>query len=238
MKYIGSKARHAMYLAPFILDALLPKQMYVEPFCGGCNMLQNVLQEHRMANDQHPFLIAMFKAVQQGWEPPDALSEGEYADIRNNQQAYPPELVGFVGFGCSFSGKWFGGYARGATNKGEPRNYCAESKRNLLSQVPLLAGVRFSCGPYTTMPLPRNSVIYCDPPYAGTVKYATGGFDSAQFWQWCVDRSAEGHIVFVSEYTVPDGVPVIELWSKEVHNTLDLNTGAKAGVERFWLIDA
>ena len=40
-------------------------------------------------------------------------------------------LTGFVGFGCSFGGKWFGGYARNAGGT----NYAAQSKRSLLKDM-------------------------------------------------------------------------------------------------------
>lgn len=35
MKYMGSKARHAKHILPFIVEALKTKQQYIEPFVGG-----------------------------------------------------------------------------------------------------------------------------------------------------------------------------------------------------------
>lgn len=125
---MGSKNRHAKQLLSLILKDRKDDQWYVEPFVGGFNMIDKV-EGKRIANDSNFYLIELYKAIQNGWEPPSEISENEYQDIRNKKENYPAYLVGFVGFGCSYSGKWFGGYARGKTSKGEPRNYCNESKK-------------------------------------------------------------------------------------------------------------
>lgn len=54
--------------------------------------------------------------------------------------------------------------------------------------------------PYDEIEIPDNSVIYCDPPYAGTKKYKNGRFDSAAFWRWA-EEMPERNTVFVSEYS-------------------------------------
>ena len=45
-------------------------------------------------------------------------------------------------------------------------------------------------------------MIYCDPPYENTSKYATKQFNHANFWEWC-RRMEEKNSVFVSEYNAP-----------------------------------
>ena len=112
MKFMGSKNRHAKNLLPFILQKRKPGQVYVEPFVGGFNMIDKVLNP-RIGGDNHFYLIELFKAVQTGWKPPVEVSFSEYQKVKGNKDKYPPEYVGFIGFGCSYSGKWFGGYARG-----------------------------------------------------------------------------------------------------------------------------
>src|SRR5690606_31591619 len=129
----------------------------------------------------------------------------------------------FAGFGCSFGGKWFGGYARGFKASGEPRNYAAEAGRRLRKLVAGLpegatvvhAGYR-SWSPYVH----ADVLVYCDPPYADTTSYgAVDPFDSDDFWQhvraWTTERGAA---VFVSEYDAPgDFVPV---WSGTPRKTI------------------
>ena len=227
MKYMGSKNRHASELLAIMLKVRREGQAYVEPFVGGFNVIDKVVGR-RFANDINPYLISLFSAVVGGWLPPDSVSEETYADIRDNRDRYPPELIGFVGFGCSYAGKFFGGYARGNTSGGSPRNYCAESKRNILKQAGKLKEVTITCRHYSTLNFPDRSLIYCDPPYQGTTGYGDS-FDHDIFWQWVREQAQQGHSVFVSEYSAPpDFTPV---WRKKVNNTLVENTGAKQGVE-------
>ena len=80
--------------------------------------------------------------------------------------------------------------------------------------------VDFICADYDSLEVPPNSLIYCDPPYEGTKQYATSkNFKHEAFWQWCRDKAAEGHIVFVSEYNAPDDFRCI--WQKELTNTMN-----------------
>lgn len=228
MKYVGSKNRYAKEILPIILKDRTD-QIYIEPFVGGANTIDKV-SGPRIGADINPYLIAMFRALQDGWVPPDSISETEYRDIRDNKQSYDPSLVGFVGFGCSFSGKWFGGYARGDGAKGA-RNYCAESKRNLLKQLPSIQNVHFVISDYINLYIPYNSIVYCDPPYRNAEKYIDG-INHDDFWHW-VRKISQTSKVFVSEYTAPDDFECV--WSKEVYNTLDLNTGAKRGIEKLFV---
>ena len=62
MIYMGSKARFAKELLPIILKDRKEGQWYVEPFCGGCNMIDKVTG-NRMACDNNPFLIAMWDGL-------------------------------------------------------------------------------------------------------------------------------------------------------------------------------
>ncbi len=52
-----------------------------------------------------------------------------------------------------------------------------------------------------------ESVVYCDPPYAGTDGYAsTGGqFNNAEFWKAAEKIAEAGIPVYVTEYTAPPG---------------------------------
>lgn len=242
MRYMGSKAAHAKEILSVILPEREKEQWYVEPFAGSFSVISEV-EGNRMASDSHFHLIQLFKAIQAGWEPPDSLSEGEYKsareyvfglgyDDRLPEWCFNPHLIGFIGFGCSYSGKWFGGYARGGTRRdGSPRNYCTESKNSLLSQKKKIEGVRIHNLDYNTAPYPENSIIYCDPPYAGTTKYASE-FDSGKFWQWARGMRKSGHKVFVSEYSAPDDFEC--LWEKKVNNTLVKDTGSRQGIERLF----
>lgn len=234
---MGSKAKHATEILSAItkevggLTGSAQYENWVEPFVGGANMIDKVYGMNRFGNDINEYLISLFQAVQDGFMPPDEITEAQYHDIKNNPEKYSKALVAFTAIGCSYSGKWWGGYARGNANNGSPRNYCLESKKNLLSQD--LKGIVFTSGEYHQMVIPEKSIVYCDPPYAETTKYKNR-FDHDAFWKWCEDLSKTGVKVFVSEYKAPEGWRCV--WQKEVHNSLTKDTGSKKGVERLFTI--
>ena len=233
MKYMGSKARHAKEILPIILADREPGQWYVEPFVGGANTLDKV-DGNRIGSDFNPHLMAMWRAIAEGWTPPFLVTEDRYAELATTRPVTAE--CGYVGFSMSFGGKFFGGYRRDvAGTKGCADNMATQSRRSLaamLKQQAALLGVDFRHSDYQSLKVPACSIIYCDPPYSGTTKYATGAFDHVAFWQWCDAKHDDGHVVFVSEYTAPDHWQCV--WQKQVNNTLTKDTGSKQGVEKLF----
>lgn len=232
MKYVGSKNRHAKYILPIVTRDRRSDQAYVEPFVGGASVLCQV-DGLRIAGDLHAPLISMWQAVASGWNPRSEEMElnAEFyanAKIRAKCGDLSP-IVAFMGFSLSFGGKWFGGFRK--DNKGR-RDYVAEALRAADDQFPRLHGVAFHRCSYEHLPIPSRSIIYCDPPYRGTMGYSTGNFDHDVFWEWCRRARAAGHDVFVSEYAAPSDFECV--WERAVKNTLDRDTGAKSGVERLF----
>jgi DNA adenine methylase len=229
MKYMGSKARHAKEILPIILSGRQEGQWYVEPFVGGANVIDKV-DGNRIGSDQHFYLIKLLDAMSNydHWIPPWNVSEEDYKAGRGLDD---PVLKAYIGFCLSYGGKWFGGYRRDKDGK---RNYSLEAYKNYMTQAPKLCGVKFMNCDYFDLEIPPNSIIYCDPPYQGTTGYATGAFDHEKFWQWCRDKFAEGHRVYVSEYTAPDDW--VSVWEKTVNNTLTKDTGSKKGVEKLFVM--
>lgn len=199
MQYMGSKAKLAKQILPIILQDRKPNQWYVEPFVGGANLIIEV-EGKRIGSDVHEYLMALHKALQVGWKPPVEISEKLYYHIRENKHLYDDYLVGFVGFLCAFGSKWFSSYA--TNQRGD--NFSERGSRLMIEQAKKYEGIVFKNVPYDELIIPPNSLIYCDPPYEGTAKYSTGNFDHTKFWQWCRDKSDEGHTVYISEYNAPD----------------------------------
>ncbi len=209
MQYFGGKARIAKKVAEFLNGQLTEGQAYYEPFCGACNVTQHIdANRARYASDGNKYLIAFWQAIQSGWEPPSEVSEEEYQRVKANREL-DLALTAFVGFGCSFAGKFFGGYARGQDYARFAYN---STKRKWLG----LGGVEFSNLLFEDVQAMPGSLVYCDIPYRGTTGYdkAAGGFDHDSFYRWGQRLTEEGSSVFVSEYAhnVPDGAEVV--WSK------------------------
>lgn len=199
MRYMGGKSRIAKRLAAFMQPFVDDVGAYVEPFVGSAAVLSMIKAPIRIASDANQALITMWQAVCDGWEPPSTLTEAEYKELKTKKDPLDPKTA-FAGFGCSFGGDWFHGFAK---NKGG-YDYPRQTRNSLLKIKPKLEGVIFNSVDYKNVVFDRQSVIYCDPPYAKHSTYgACAPFDHTQFWDWCRNKKSAGHIVFVSEYSAP-----------------------------------
>ena len=129
MRYLGGKARLRDQIAPIInsIDA----SIYLEPFCGACWVGEKVTIKHRILSDANKYLIAMWQALQKGWEPPKECCELEYQMIRDDTS--DEALHGFIAFACSFGGKWWGGYARHYKGEVSPK-YCEYGHNSIIKR--------------------------------------------------------------------------------------------------------
>ena len=233
MKYMGSKNRIAKYILPIMLKDRKPCQYWVEPFVGGANMIDKV-EGPRIGADINPYLIEALKLIKNNPQSiPDLITETDYQKAKTELKK--DGLTGFIGFALSFGGKWFGGYRRDVKgSKGCIENMKTQSRRakeNALAQSPKLKGVDFIAKGYSELTLVAKSIIYCDPPYQGTTKYKDD-FNHAAFWEWCREKTTEGHTVFISEYSAPDDF--LAVWSMEVSTTLNKS---KKDVEKLFVYE-
>lgn len=205
MRYFGGKQRISKPLTEFLNNILEPDQPFIDAFCGSCNVVSKVdSKRYRVANDYHYELIAMWRAFQNGWIPPVDISEDDYKHIKVSGS---PEMKSFVGFGCSYSGKYWGGYARG----GGKRNYAQNALNSSLRKMKTMQDVDFQNVSYEDLKIPIGALVYCDIPYYGTTGYSVGSFNHIDFYHWA--KRTQG--VVVSEYlkNVPEEAYVI--WTHE-----------------------
>jgi hypothetical protein len=187
---------------------MYPKKTEIwEPFCGGgaVTLALSKVGFHVHASDIHPDLILMWQSIVAGDDSVTAdVSEEEY----NALKAAPPSARrGFVGFGASFGGGWFGGFGRrklcgGAPASAQPFEESQRSVRKLRG-----CDAVFTHMPYTDTP--DDALVYADIPYRGTKTYNRSAFDHAAFWRWVRGRQGP---TFVSELAGPDDMQVV--WRK------------------------
>lgn len=226
MHYFGGKAKIAKELSQYINSILKPGQTFVDLFCGSCNVVSKIDSNRiRIANDIHYELIEMWKAIQSNQDLPSIITEEQYKDIRYND--HPAWLKGFVGFGCSYSGKWWGGFAR---SNPKNRNYCLNAKNSTLRKVSGIKDVEFHNKQYYDVNIPEGSLVYCDIPYKNTTKYSTGHFDHDKFYTWAKENSHK-YTILVSEYedNIQDGWDVI--WKMDSKQDIHSKIGKKHTVE-------
>ena len=224
MLYLGGKGRLGKPLAAYILGATKKRDVYIEPFIGGGNLFKHIATQFGTVyvGDIHEDLMLMWHAAASGWSPPSIVSESEY---RAQRHAMASAERGFVGFGCSFGGKWWGGYARSKCNGDDYyARHASKSVTEIASLMPPnVAGTMRRCSYEAWTPVITDKcVIYADPPYAKTTGYK-GGFEHSEFWRTMSHWVDIGATVFVSEYTAP--LEWNAVWSKEQRRKVSGGTG-------------
>jgi DNA adenine methylase len=228
MKYMGSKRRIAKQIIPIMAKARNEGQWWVEPFVGGANIIDKV-GGLRLGSDSNRFLVALLNEMQKDDFEAPMIDEAEYLRIKYNQGDYDDWIVGFAGFQLSFGSKFMDSYSR---DRAGMRNYAAEAKRNVDAQSKLLDGIVFKNCDYRDLDIPAGSLIYCDPPYINTTTYGAS-FDNEAFWCWCLTKAGEGHTVFVSEQSSPEGVE--EVWSSGIAYSVNKST-VKRSTEKLFRV--
>ncbi len=233
MKYFGGKFRLAKSIG-YVLNAFRePGQVYVEPFVGAANVLQ-YLDNPRIASDICEDLILMWmESTQNSWVPPKHISPNTYMELSTSESS---ALRAFAGFGCSFGGKWFGGYARSTKGKKDRylRDYAQEAHNSIMRLAPLLSDVDFRHTDYAMLDFPDGSLIYCDPPYSGTTGYeAAGDFDWELFWD-IMRIWSKANTVLISEYSAPEDFECIHTFETTV--SVNAKGGGLARKDRLFKI--
>ena len=236
---MGSKSKIANNILPIIQQRLKEYNIktYIEPFCGGCNVIDKVVCDKKIASDNQKYLIAMYKNLDKISGLPDFVTKEHYAEVRacynENKNSFPEWYIGAIGFLASYNSRFFdGGYAGIVhTKAGSVRNYYDEAKRNLQEQISRLANIDFFNRDYTYYTDFENCLFYLDPPYKDTKQYGTGiGFDYDVFWDWCRHMS-EKNIVLISEHQAPSDFEC--LWQQEIKRTMNHGKPIKATEKLF-----
>lgn len=244
MIYQGSKARLRKYIVPILQKCIDDNDVtvYIEPFCGGCNVIDHIKCKHRIANDSNRELIELLFYMANNPSlsifPEDCTFE-HYADVRENRKnktdKYSIEYTAGIGYFASFGGRYFdGGFGKDPTGK---KNIYAERLKCAKEQAPLLKDISFASFDYAELLSfgYHNALFYFDPPYRGTKSYnGKNDFNYERFYYYCREI-AKTNFVFISEYNMPPDFKCI--WKKErkVMQKSD-RTKADVAVEKLFTI--
>jgi DNA adenine methylase len=206
VNYLGGKHFIAKRLAA-AMRAEVGDAVCWEPFCGGLNMTCELGKVSAgIATDHHPALISLYASMRAGWDPPStSITDVDYENARALPDSDPRKA--FIGFGCSFGGKWFGGRARPrishAENPAIIREPVSYARSGLLRKVHATRHWTIARVSFFELP-PRKApfFIYADPPYAGATGYGAS-FDHAAFWERCRGWARAGVTVYASEFACP-----------------------------------
>lgn len=203
--------------------------------CRGGDICANIKYELEVKNiygiDNNKYLIALLKKFQEEEIDYFSITKEEYIKIKENKNDFKDWYVGYIGFLQSYGSKFFDGYVKDDING---RNIINERYRNLLKQVNNLKNVKLFCKDIFNIDyskLPKNSLIYFDPPYSNTTKYHNK-FDTDKFWKLIIKLSKD-FIVLVSEFNAPRDFKSI--WCKEKLSTLDSKGKYKKDMEHLFI---
>lgn len=204
MQYIGGKQKSGgVQIAQSINAAIVRHGLttYSEPFCGGLSVTTRVQAPTRYASDACIALITLYQSMQGGWCPPTSLDKEAWDALKVTQDPQDP-LTAFAGFGCSFGGSWFGSYAQRYKYTKRWVTAAEAASSSLTKKMGKCDDVHFQACDYHDAPFAH--LVYCDPPYRGTMGYgAVGEWNPDEFWAWATLRAQQA-LVAVSEMTAPE----------------------------------
>jgi len=219
MRYYGGKARTGKEIAKILKEFVSDTKGYIEPFCGALGVMRHMSEYNCYASDGCKDLIMLWKEVQEDkFEKPE-MTEEKWEELKESK--IPSALRAYAGFGCSFGGQWFKGYAQ---KYSKVRNYNDSTYNGIQKIKHNIKKVKFSHRDYKKHHKKIENggyLIYCDPPYTNSFqnhKGSTHGFDHQEFWNTMRKWTRWGNIVVVSERSAPKDFKCI--WSKSLHNSV------------------
>ena len=248
MRYQGGKRRSAKYIVPFLgrLKAAAPVPDVADLFLGSCGI-------ERAAHDAGatvtlgaeicPAVIACYRAVAAGWDPPSRLTRDEYRALQKTHGSDSQDpIAAFALVFCAYGGTWGGGWLPDDTRwlHCAPATWSAAAKarRDLLALASLLQGMRLECMDYRVAAelVPDGGVLYLDPPWRGTLPYKQAPpFDHDAFWEWATVASLRWRVL-ISES--PLGPPADAGWRLAWSRPVTQPGLATGKVECLWYHEA
>ena len=235
MRYLGGKTQLGREISEVLKKHAPPGKYskFIEPFCGSLGVTVHMVGDYNVyVSDYHKDLILLWKAIKAGaFKYPRSISKKTYYKYKNSET--PSAMRAFVGFGCSFGGKWFGGYAEDYNNK--KYTICSETIRSIKKLehvIKKIKNIKHCNYEKWSNPELKRYLIYCDPPYKNTTGYSIRGFDNDKFWN-IVRKWSKHNIVIVSGYTAPKDFKCI--WRKKRNSLIQTKNYNIQKIEKLFI---
>jgi site-specific DNA-adenine methylase len=185
--FLGGKKRIGKEISNYIYDISTSVENetdfiikgYCEPFCGMMGVYQHIpdlFKEHKpklkyKGGDRNPYIIKLWKGLQKGFQPPTKCTKKEYYELKEKKDN---SLKGiFLGFAASIRGIFRSTYLE--RNIEGQANECKKIAKKIKD-------VHLYTGEYTIFSDLKGYIIYCDPPYKGSVSpYSIGEIYNTKF---------------------------------------------------------
>ena len=234
MKYLGGKYRQGKEIAQVLKEYGEKHKIkkYIESFCGALGVAIRMVDDYNVhISDNHKDLIMLWKEVKVGkFKYPKTVSERTYNRFKKSNE--PSAMRAFIGFGCSFGGKWFSSFAEDYnTNRISICNGTVSGLKKTTNKIKKIKKIKHQS--YEKWK-PVNCLIYCDPPYQNTTQYNTDSdFNHYEFWNK-VRECSKNNIVIVSEYTAPKDFKCI--WKKSKNFNYTYKISKKKYIEKLFIV--
>ena len=101
-----------------------------------------------------------------------------------------------------------------------------------LPRLSRLEKLEINCGSYLDYQYKEGDVVYCDPPYEGTVQYDKNGFPHKQFYDWVASREFP---VYFSSYEISDS-RFYKIYETEKISLLNNKVGNKGKLRKMEIL--
>jgi DNA adenine methylase len=236
MKWAGNKSSIIEKIAPCLVGETL-----IEPFAGSCAVSLNTNFKKYICNDINADMINMYQLIQKN--PTEFIKlaqdfflngneETRFYELRELYNNTPDKNLKSALF-LYLNRHCFNGLCR-YNSKGKFNVPFGKFKAPYFPEKEIIEFHDYTKNNFVFLnedfselfkQADENTVIYCDPPYEGTVKYKNG-INHIEFWEWCRNKSKEGHTLFVSEYNAPNDFECV--WQMELSNTLSKQNNFKS----------
>ncbi len=227
MRYFGGKNRSGKLIASKLNNIIKEKEIenYVELFVGSGGVFKHIKCENKIINDKEPLIIEFHKHIASGGKI-ELEYEDYYKDLepiynefkKGNYGDTPLGVVGYVAYQCSFGGMKFRTFARDKLEKGRKRDYFKGGLSSLLKKQNY-KNTKILNLDFRDVQIPKNSLIYCDPPYKSTNGYSVE-FDNA-FFENYINELSKDNIVIISEYS--------KLENTDIYYSFEFTRGMRSG---------
>jgi len=113
MRYLGGKNRLGKEIAQVLkkYGEKTKLKKYIEPFCGSLGVSIHMVDDYNVyVSDIQKDIILLWKEIQNGtFKYPRNVTKRTWLKYKNDKN--PSAMRAFIGFGCSFGGKWFSTFA-------------------------------------------------------------------------------------------------------------------------------
>lgn len=263
MNYMGSKRKYKKQILPIINKYIKDNNItnFIDCFCGGANLLDEIICENLYGNDLSPSLIALHKQAQtdfsalpqsrtrEDWDEAYSaykrmkiiLKDKSFLDFTKEDFDiinYDIVKMGALEWYSSFS---CGGFSRGYAKDSDGRCYYTERKSSHFKQtlLPNYKKINFTCGDYKNIlnkSFTGKCLLYCDSPYYNATPYQIEtNFNFTEYYNW-LEQTSKIYPIFVSEQFLPEQFDKFLIWEKEANRTVGKTNDYKV-IEKLWLID-